>query len=100
MSGFTRYKYSDDYGNNNLNHDRGDTEFGWWHEVKGTVRTKHAFVSVRAYRDKHTNSTRLEVMRDGYEYTKWISETYSDRYLVTLAKRFAEDVFTTGKENK
>ena len=66
-------------------------------EVEGHVTTRHGFVLV--YQDgpvenKYPLRCQLQIIKDGREYTlEYEGKFYSDRYLVTLAKRFAERVF-------
>jgi len=98
-----RYKYSPDYGNNGLRHDRGRGEDGSWNDTIGAVRTRYGFVNARAWhqidsRGVVLEGSRVEIMFSGYEYCRWFHKAYSDRYLVTLARRFAEEVFNSNGE--
>lgn len=54
----------------------------------GIVRTPLGYVSVYS-QEKHTM---LSLIQDGYEVTRIISQGYSKRGLVTLARRFIEEV--------
>ena len=62
---------------------------------KGTVLTHHGIVEVYSmfgYWPGIVKHTSLDMMHKGYLHTRTFNRSYSARYLVTLAKRFAEDV--------
>lgn len=59
---------------------------------RGYVVTRQGIVLVdtNVYNSRH--STRLEMAHNEVWHIRNFNDTYSDRYLVTLAKRFAQEV--------
>ncbi len=58
--------------------------------VDGTVITPHGIVLV--YCDDDNNSTSFKIVKNGLLHTEIHNKTYSNRYLITLAKYFAEGI--------
>lgn len=64
-------------------------------EVVGLVATPHGYVSVRSEwlpKIKNGKTTFLRFALDGILYERVIKDCYQPRYLVTLAKRFAQEI--------
>ena len=62
----------------------------------GTVGTVHGIVRVYS----QPNYYCLNIILDGVQYSTQRRKGYSRRYLVTLAKRFAKDMFEYLQEKK
>lgn len=78
------------YGNTSKTDDDHSTE----HD--GFVLTKYGFVKVYSniYKThKKDQWTFIEIIKDRRLYVRRFNRFYSTRFLVTLAKRFAEDIF-------
>ena len=74
-------------GYSNIHHNK---EYDY---LDGIVYTKHGIVSVYSQGDdRFTHSTFLCFAVNGRCYTRRINRRYSKRYLVTLAKRFADEI--------
>lgn len=82
------------------------TSSGWldssddsrWKEVRGTIETPWGLVRVYAYFEKNKPSkgqplrrTVLEVIGGGQVISRTFNRFYQPSYIVTLAKRFAEE---------
>lgn len=63
--------------------------------VLGIVRTRHGIVEVESsppLQGSKVGSTFLCYVMNGREYSRKVRKWYGHRHLVTLAKRFAEEV--------
>lgn len=87
------------YDHNNLTTEVDDGDHGTHHQTKGCVRTQDGIVEVyaSAYRVKARGwSYRhlgLTMVHGGRQVERRINgRIYSERFIVTLAKRFADDV--------
>ena len=80
----TTYKVvrTDGYGVHKNSNDRGEVWFD------GSVRTPHGFVKV--YSDE--GGTSVSLIHDGYEVTRVWRRGFQQRALVTIARRFAEEM--------
>lgn len=60
----------------------------------GDVVTKNGIVGVysQGFNPSHIKSTRLEIVFNGVVHVRIICNSYSQKHLVTLANRFAEEV--------
>lgn len=56
--------------------------------IRGTVDTPHGIVKVYCW----PGITTIRMIVDGIEYRRHWKADFSQRYLVTLARRFSEDV--------
>ena len=71
---------------------------GWMRTTEGTVRTPDGIVEVYGHLYERPDGsvvehTTLDLARDGRCFSRrWDGQTYSNRYLITLAVRFARDV--------
>jgi len=65
-----------------------------WGYRSGVVYTKHGIVKVYTQWDQNPKSrfTLIEFVVGGVCYTQHYNKEYTDRYLVTLAKRFAKEM--------
>lgn len=71
--------------------DRGEREY---REVHGVVETPHGFVIANSYfYEGRSQSSSLEMIRDGRSYHRYFKKYYTQRGLVTKGKQFANDVF-------
>lgn len=68
-------------------------------ETKGCVATHYGFVKINQSSGILGGQILLEFIHNGFEYSKWIYKIYKQRYIVTLARRFANDVMN-GKIKK
>jgi len=80
-------------GNRPWNHLHERTEHGGWTE--GTVVTQHGIVEVYAQGDEdHFHCSKLSIVKGGVRFDRQINgKRYTQRGLVTLAKKFANEVF-------
>lgn len=60
-------------------------------DIDGTIYTHHGLVKV--WSGKQGGSTFIEFVFDGVCYVKRFNRFYSSRYLVTLAKAFAKEIY-------
>ncbi|MFN6475230.1 hypothetical protein [Nostoc sp. DedQUE07] len=67
--------------------------------AKGQVATKYGFVLVYSEKQDNRNYTYFRFIWDGTEYYRGIGKSYSQRYLVTLAHRYAEEIFLKCKRS-
>ena len=59
----------------------------------GGVGSKWGFVIVNSWKfGNGEKSTRLEFIHNGYNHTRIIDNTYTDRGLVTVARRYAKAI--------
>lgn len=64
---------------------------------EGLIPTSQGFVSVYAQGDSRSFArSSLRFIFEGVEYSRTWDYRYSRRYLTTLAKRFARDVYKAG----
>ncbi|KPU94735.1 hypothetical protein APR50_10680 [Variovorax paradoxus] len=73
---------TDGYGVHKHSNDNGDV----W--LEGVVRTPHGFL--RVYSEERRTS--ISLIHDGYEVTRVWERGFQHRALVTLARRFAEEM--------
>ena len=68
----------------------------YWTETNGHVLTPHGIVIGRSsiYYDGKKSWPRSQVsfVHNGHEYTKSVFKYYSERFMVTFANRFVEEV--------
>ena len=79
----SKWKVTRSDSNGLQRHTASDGSLWFW----GVIRTPHGYVYVYA----ETKHLRLCVMRDGYEFTRVIKRTYSQRGIVTQARLFIEE---------
>lgn len=60
--------------------------------VSGVVLTKYAIVEIYHYHSGNAMTT-FTVVKDGLQHTRTANRRYTKRGLVTLANRFAKEVF-------
>jgi len=65
----------------------GSEEKPYW---RGVVFTQHGIVA--HYRQQNDDHTTLHFVWQGKWHTRNIPAYYSDRYTITLARRFAEEI--------
>lgn len=69
---------------------KNETHDGTSHWFHGYVRTRHCYVTVYA----EPGFASLSLIRDGYDVTRCIKiKKPTQRGLVTMARRFAEEMF-------
>lgn len=60
--------------------------------LEGEVVTPHGYVTVLAYTYPDRSLTRMDFIWNGRIYSRTFQKRYSKRYIVTLGRRFVEDV--------
>ena len=71
-------------------------DYGSYRSVNGQVHTPYGIINAWSHwssRGRRSQSSGLEIIADGFLYVRWFEKAYSARYLVTLAKRFAKELF-------
>lgn len=61
------------------------------HEGYVTTRYGYVYVWARTW-NGYEKTTRLQFIRSGRQYSRYIADIYQPRYLVTLARRFAAEI--------
>lgn len=65
----------------------------------GTIKTDHGIVRAYAHGDDDKSGyTQLRIVKDGEGYERRWGKRYSRRFMVTLARRFAADLFEQSEE--
>jgi hypothetical protein len=75
------------YGPSLWSHQLGSEDKPYW---RGVVFTRQGIVAT--YRQQNDDHTLLHFIWQGKWYTRNIPAYYSDRYTITLARRFAEEI--------
>ena len=75
-----------------------DKEYNY---LEGTVTTPYGMVSVYSQGDEKSSAyTRLDIVINGRQFSRSIYRRYTQRGLVVVAGRFAEEIATTGAGSK
>ena len=77
-----------------FNEDSGISEGSEWKDVDGLTETPHGLVRCFSrYWGNSYSCTRLFMCKDGRSYIRSFKKAYSAKYMVTLAKQFAKDLY-------
>jgi len=94
MSEYTDSNYTS-WGCNNHKVKEGVETGRQWKEIDSLIETKFGYVrGFSWFFQKAFKTTSLTIIKDGRIYERRFDKAYSGKYMVTLAKKFADDVFS------
>lgn len=78
-----------------VEHFPGSNDLRLYKDSSVTVETPHGFCLARSYYyERGYDSSILEIIKDGKKHYRYFKKYYTNKYLVTLAKQFAKEIYS------